>query len=374
MSPGWNIRIQRSHHEPFGSATGLTLTPLLASLLCRFTLSIYFLAEAARSNFILVTRKDAGLVLRTVAISVLDTGHPEETIELARRVEAVGYERFWVTEHHTATQSACPSIMAAAVLASTTRLSVTVGGVLARIHSPMFMAEQLKLLAKLYGDRIQFGVAGTLPDASIRDAIGTALAETPQAYQERLLQLRDLALTSRPSKTTDRNIEKTDDVDDASNEQSRQDLTVGPSGAEPKSFCVCGTSEGSATFTAELGFPFAFHDFLSPQSRKEDRIAVCRKYREAGGSRLSVAVSGICADSTAEAEQLWNQFNQGRHSRRPSFLGTAKESAAQIATIANEMSADEVVIQPLSHDFQTRVLTLETLYEPLRVSLPELFT
>ncbi len=302
-------------------------------------------------------------------MSVLDTGRPEETIELARRVEAVGYERFWVTEHHTATQSACPSIMAAAVLASTTRLSVTVGGILARIHSPMFMAEQLKLLAKLYGDRIQFGVAGTLPDASIRDVIGTALAETPQAYQERLLQLRDLALTSRPSKTTDRNIDEPDDVDDASNEQSRQVLTVGPSGSEPKSFCVCGTSEGSATFTAKLGFPFAFHDFLSPQDRTEDRIAVCRKYREAGGSRLSVAVSGICADSTAEAEQLWNQFNQGRHSRRPSFLGTATEAAAQIATIANEMTADEVVIQPLSHDFQTRLSTVETLHESLRLSL-----
>ena len=302
-------------------------------------------------------------------MSVLDTGRPAETIELARRVEAVGYERFWVTEHHTATQSACPSIMAAAVLASTTRLSVTVGGVLARIHSPMFMAEQLKLLAKLYGDRIQFGVAGTLPDASIRDAVGTTVTETPQAYRERLLRLRDLALTSRPSKTPDQNIDEPDDVDDGSKEQSRHNLIVGPSGAEPESFCVCGTSEGSATFTAELGFPFAFHDFLSPQDRKEDRIAVCRKYRDAGGRRLSVAVSGICAGSTAEAEQLWEQFNQGRHTRRPSFLGPADESAAQVATIANEMTADEIVIQPLSHDFQTRVLTLETLCEPLKASL-----
>ena len=306
--------------------------------------------------------------MRSVEISVLDTGRPEETVELARRAEAVGYERFWVTEHHTETQSACPSVMAAAVLASTTRLSVTVGGVLARIHSPIFIAEQLKLLAKLYGDRIQFGVAGTLPDAPLREAIGTSLAESSEAYRERLLQLRDLALTSRPSKSANQNIDEPDeDVDRKI--RFAQCLTVGPTGAELASFCVCGTSEGSATFTAELGFPFAFHDFLSPQDRKDDRIAVCQKYREAGGCRLSVAVSGICASSTTEAERLWEEFNRGRHTRRPSFLGTAKESAALIATIADEMLADEVVIQPLSHDFEQRNSTLETLYEPLKACL-----
>ena len=83
----------------------------------------------------------------TQTLSVLDTGPPEETVDLALKVESWGYERLWVTEHHTETQSACPSVMAAAVLASTTDLAVTVGGVLARIHSPYFVAQQLKLLA-----------------------------------------------------------------------------------------------------------------------------------------------------------------------------------------------------------------------------------
>lgn len=286
--------------------------------------------------------------MRSVAISVLDTGVPEETVELARRIEAVGYGRLWVTEHHTETQSACPSIMAAAVLASTQRLAVTVGGVLARIHSPYFIAEQLKVLAKLYGDRVQFGVVGTMPDAPIRDAIGTPLADTPEEYRQRLLRLSDLALT----------------LPDADPAASRQ--TIGPVGAEPTSFCICGTSEGSATFTGELGFPFAFHHFLCPQDRQEDRIAVCQRYRESGGSRLCVGVSGISADSTSEAERLWEEFNQGRYTRRPSFLGSSEESATQIAIIAEEMGADEVVIQPLSYDFQTRMSSLEGVFHPLK--------
>jgi len=303
-----------------------------------------------------------------VTLSVLDTGVPEETVDLARRIESAGYDRIWVTEHHTETQSACPSVMAAAVLASTTTLSVTVGGVLARIHSPYFIAQQLKLLPKLYGDRIQFGVAGTLPDSPIRDAIGHPLAETPAAYRNRLIELRDRALKSAPTEATSPPVAR-QNLQHETLDHSQ--LTVGPSGEEPDSFCVCGTSEGSATFTAELGFPFAFHDFLSPQERKEDRLAVCRKYRTAGGDRLSVAVSGLCAASTLEAEQLWEEINQGRHTRPPSFLGTVEESAAQIVTIAQDTTADEIVVQPLSSDFATRVATLEGLYEPLTALLAQ---
>jgi luciferase family oxidoreductase group 1 len=308
--------------------------------------------------------------LRSVAISVLDTGVPEETVELARRIEAVGFGRLWVTEHHTETQSACPSIMAAAVLASTKRLSVTVGGVLARIHSPFFIAEQLKVLAKLYGDRVQFGVVGSMPGDAIRDAIGTPLADTPEEYRQRLLRLRDLALTLPSANPADENVqasrESNDDENHDDGQRADQRQTVGPVGAEPTSFCICGTSDESATFAGELGFPFAFHHFLCPQDRQEDRIAVCQRFRESGGSRLSVAVSGISANSTSEAERLWNESNQGRHTRRPSFLGTAEESAAQIATIVDEMAADEVVIQPLSNDFQTRISTLEGVFHPLK--------
>jgi alkanesulfonate monooxygenase SsuD/methylene tetrahydromethanopterin reductase-like flavin-dependent oxidoreductase (luciferase family) len=308
--------------------------------------------------------------MRNVTFSVLDTGRPEETVKLAHHIEAIGYDRIWVTEHHTDIQSACPSIMAAAVLTSTKRLSVTVGGVLARIHSPFVIAEQLKLLAKLFGSRIQFGVAGTLPDSHILDGIGESFAVSPEEYRQRLLQLRDFALSTPSFESSDNDV--------ANSRQRSKDLaqpnatpTVGPSGSEPASFCVCGTSEGSATFTAELEFPFAFHDFLSPQERKEDRLAVCRKYRAAGGDKLSVAVSGLCAASTSEAEQLWEEINQGRHTRRPSFLGTVEAAAAQVATIARETTADEIVVQPLSLDLETRVATLDDLYKPLRVQLAQ---
>jgi alkanesulfonate monooxygenase SsuD/methylene tetrahydromethanopterin reductase-like flavin-dependent oxidoreductase (luciferase family) len=287
--------------------------------------------------------------LQSVTLSVLDTGRPEESVELARRIEAAGYDRLWVTEHHTETQSACPAVVAAAVLASTSRLSVTVGGVLARIHSPLFIAEQLKLLAKLFGQRVQFGVAGTLPDVSVRDAAQTPLAQSAEEYSERLLRVCDLAIPrgTQPA------------------EEHSGGLVVGPVGSEPASFTICGTSEGAAAFAGRLGFPFAFHDFLSPQQDRRERISVCRRYFEAGGNRLAVAVSGISAETHDEAERLWLEGFRDRGLRRPSFLGTPGQCAAQIGSIVEEMSADEVVIQPLLYDFEQRIGILESLIEPL---------
>ena len=306
-----------------------------------------------------------------VTLSVLDTGVPEETVDLARRIESAGYDRIWVTEHHTETQSACPSVMAAAVLASTTRLAVTVGGVLARLHSPYVVAQQIKLLAKLYGDRIQFGVAGAFPGTHIAEVVGAPLAETPEVYSERLLQLRDLALAPHGTESGSRTstAPAASPGDDALYGYGQ--LIVGPVGAEPTSFCVCGTSNGAATFAGKLGFPIAFHDFLAPQGKKEDRISVCRQYFDAGGTHLSVAVSGICAETNDEAERLWEVRSKTRACewRRPSFLGTVEEAAAQIAMIAQETTADEIVIQPLSSNFETRVATLEALHEPLRTQL-----
>jgi alkanesulfonate monooxygenase SsuD/methylene tetrahydromethanopterin reductase-like flavin-dependent oxidoreductase (luciferase family) len=49
-----------------------------------------------------------------------------ETIELARAVEADGYERFWVAEHHNiaSVASSAPEVMIAAVAAATSRIRV----------------------------------------------------------------------------------------------------------------------------------------------------------------------------------------------------------------------------------------------------------
>src|SRR3954465_11005872 len=83
-----------------------------------------------------------------------------ETIALARAVEADGYERFWVAEHHNiaSVASSAPEVMIAAVAAATTRIRVGAGGIMLPNHAPLKVAETFRVLAGLHPDRIDLGI------------------------------------------------------------------------------------------------------------------------------------------------------------------------------------------------------------------------
>src|SRR3954471_5165054 len=95
-----------------------------------------------------------------------------ETIELARAVEAAGYERFWVAEHHNiaSVASSAPEVMIAAVAAATTRIRVGAGGIMLPNHAPLKVAETFRVLAGLHPDRIDLGI-GRAPGTDQRTAL-----------------------------------------------------------------------------------------------------------------------------------------------------------------------------------------------------------
>src|SRR5690625_3213350 len=82
------------------------------------------------------------------------------TIQLAKYVEKLGYERYWFAEHH-ATEglaSSSPEIMMAATAAGTTKLKVGSGGILLPQYSSYKVAAQLLQLQSLFPGRIEAGV------------------------------------------------------------------------------------------------------------------------------------------------------------------------------------------------------------------------
>jgi luciferase family oxidoreductase group 1 len=88
------------------------------------------------------------------------------TLDLARHVEALGFARYWLAEHHNAGALACPApeILIAEVANATTRIRVGSGGVMLPNHSPLKVAENFRLLEALHPGRIDLGVgraAGT---------------------------------------------------------------------------------------------------------------------------------------------------------------------------------------------------------------------
>src|SRR5947207_3512546 len=73
---------------------------------------------------------------------------------LAELAEQVGYERYWVAEHHNMPwlASSSPAVLVAHVAARTT--SLRVGGVMLPNYAPLAVVEQFGMLAELHPGRI----------------------------------------------------------------------------------------------------------------------------------------------------------------------------------------------------------------------------
>ena len=82
------------------------------------------------------------------------------SLDLAAKVEAWGYQRYWVAEHHNmpGIASSVPSVLVGQVAAATTTLRVGSGDVMLPNHPPLVVAEQFGMLEALYPGRIDLGI------------------------------------------------------------------------------------------------------------------------------------------------------------------------------------------------------------------------
>src|ERR1700710_2400597 len=74
-----------------------------------------------------------------------DAGHAlGHALDLARHVEALGFRRFWLAEHHNmpGIASAATAVALAHVAAGTTTIRVGSGGIMLPNHAPLLIAEQ----------------------------------------------------------------------------------------------------------------------------------------------------------------------------------------------------------------------------------------
>ncbi len=139
--------------------------------------------------------------LRTTPFSLLDRsrtrqGHPEaealrDTVALAQHAEALGYHRFWVSEHHSVpgVAGSAPTVLAAAVAAATSRIRVGTGGVMLPNHRPLVVAEQFGVLASLFPGRVDMGLGRSV---GFTDGIRRALGTDKEAADSFAAQLSEL--------------------------------------------------------------------------------------------------------------------------------------------------------------------------------------
>jgi luciferase family oxidoreductase group 1 len=305
------------------------------------------------------------------------------TIDLARLVDGLGYHRYWVSEHHGTPMLAGPSpeALIGPIAAATSRLRVGSGGVMLPHYSPFKVAESFSLLAGLFPGRIDLAVgraSGTDPTTAFalqRDRRHPLGDDFPQQLAELLSYLSDTLPPHHPF--------------------ARLSATLPglPESPEP---WLLGSSPQSGIWAAELGLPYAFADFISP-----DGVEIVARYRESfipsrwvAEPRSMVAVWVVCAETDDEARRIASSSTMaftllqrgelipvppieralrflaeqpprtgiGQRARRR-IVGSPSTVRAGLEAVAAEYGTDEVMVVTITFDHADRRRSYELIAE-----------
>jgi luciferase family oxidoreductase group 1 len=151
-----------------------------------------------------------------VRLSLLDrsrtrSGEPDgtalkATVSRAVHAEQIGYDRFWVAEHHAVPgiASGTPAVLLAAIGARTSRIRIGSGGVMLPLHQPLVVAEQFLVLDALHPGRVDLGLGRSLGfTPPVRRALRRDL-DAVDSFEDDLVELRGYldgtaAVTARPA-------------------------------------------------------------------------------------------------------------------------------------------------------------------------------
>jgi len=330
--------------------------------------------------------------MRPVKLSVLDQSPVisglgarralEETLALARRAEALGYQRYWLAEHHAiaALADPCPEILLARLGAETTRMRIGTGGVLLPYYSAFKVAEVFRMLEALYPGRVDLGI-GRAPggDARTAQAVGGGRFPDAERFAEQVWELVGHLDGSLPDEHPFKRLRVQPEVDGA-----------------PQVWLL-GSSDYSGALAAQLGLRFAFAHFINPRGGD----AVSRAYaaafqpspREARAHAI-VCTFAICAESAAQAERIAASIDlrrlhmalnldtpvptpeeAARHAysedergyvmaqRARAVIGAPQTCRREITALAERYAADEVMVLTITGDYATRLRSYELLAE-----------
>ncbi|MCC7371677.1 MAG: LLM class flavin-dependent oxidoreductase [Chloroflexi bacterium] len=122
----------------------------------------------------------------------LESGDPRDLLDLARLADALGYAGLWINEEHFNRPEAgrgrlclSPLILAGALSAATSRIRIGFSVLLAPLHHPLRLAEELASLDVLSGGRIDVGISRG-NNGRYFEAFGVDLADNTQAFRDTL--------------------------------------------------------------------------------------------------------------------------------------------------------------------------------------------
>jgi luciferase family oxidoreductase group 1 len=216
------------------------------------------------------------------------------SLQLAQHAERLGYNRYWLAEHHNmpGIASAATSVVIGYIAGGTKSIRVGAGGVMLPNHPPLVIAEQFGTLASLYPGRIELGL-GRAPGAdmatsrALRRSLNAKADDFPADVQELLGYFESAAPGQR--------------------------IHAVPGEGLRVPIWLLGSSLFSAQLAAALGLPFAFASHFAPADMTDALRLYRRTFRPSDRLAEPYAMLGVnvvAAHTDEEARRIFTSHQQ----------------------------------------------------------------
>lgn len=237
------------------------------------------------------------------------------TLDLAQWAEHLGYQRYWLAEHHNmpGIASAATAVLIGHVAAGTSTIRVGAGGIMLPNHAPLQVAEAFGTLASLFPGRIDLGL-GRAPGTD--QATARALRryfDGAESFPHDVLELLGYFEPAQPD----------------------QAVRAVPGAGVEVPVWLLGSSLFSAKLAAQLGLPFAFASHFAPDAMDEALALYRRDFRPSARLQQPYAMLGlnvVAADSDAQARRLFTTQQQSFVNLRRGHRGLVPPPIDDIAS------------------------------------------
>ena len=222
------------------------------------------------------------------------------TLDLAQNVERLGYQRFWLAEHHNmpGIASAATAVVIGHVAAGTKTIRVGSGGVMLPNHAPLIIAEQFGTLASLFPGRIDLGL-GRAPGTDMRTAraLRRNLSGSDDSFPQDVVELMGYFQAPPPTEP----------------HQMGSQVRAVPGAGLDVPVWILGSSLFGAHLAGELGLPFGFASHFAPDSLMQALEVYRARFKPSAhlAKPHALACIGVfAAETDQEARRLFTSLQQ----------------------------------------------------------------
>ncbi|MCY7420931.1 MAG: LLM class flavin-dependent oxidoreductase [Chitinophagaceae bacterium] len=309
----------------------------------------------------------------------------KNSVDLAQKAEAFGYNRFWMSEHHNmeGVASSATVVLIGHIAGKTKSIRVGSGGIMLPNHAPLVVAEQFGTLATLYPNRIDLGL-GRAPgtDQQTSRALRRSMSDSVEQFPSNVVELQNYFTNENPGS-----------------------VKAVPGKGLDVPIWILGSSTYGAQLAGMLGLPYAFASHFAP-AFLDTAIQVYKDHFKPSATLqkpyVMAGVNVVAADTTEEAKHLatslyafflnvirgasnplgappkdlnalWNDAERAAVMQMLTynFVGSKELVGQQLNEFVQRTQVDELMVVSNIFDHQARIRSYELLAQLQHTKIPE---